>query len=49
MTERDFPNVIEFAVFPGSLGRRLDAMHAFHAERDIQSRHGRGVATKRTL
>ena len=40
--ERDFPHMVEFTVPPGGLGRRLDAMYAFHAERGIQPRHGRG-------
>lgn len=40
--ERDFPHMVEMAVPPGGLGRRLDAMHAFHAKRGIQSHQGRG-------
>ena len=40
--ERDFPHMVEVTVPPGGLGRRLDAMYAFHAERGIQPRHGRG-------
>jgi hypothetical protein len=39
--ERDFPHIVEMAVPLGGLGRRLDAMHAFHLERGIQSRNGR--------
>jgi hypothetical protein len=33
---RDFPNVVEIAVPPGGLGKRLNAMHAFHRQRGIQ-------------
>jgi hypothetical protein len=40
--ERDFPHIVEIAVPPGGLGKRLDAMHAFHAERDISACLGRG-------
>ena len=40
--ERDFPHVVEIPVPLGGLGRRLDAMHEFHAQRGIQSHHGRG-------
>jgi hypothetical protein len=40
--ERDFPHVVEVAVPPGGLGKRLDAMHDFHAERGISACLGRG-------
>ena len=33
---RDFPFVVEIAVPPNGLGRRLNAMHAFHNQRGIQ-------------
>ncbi len=41
-TEREFPYVVEIAVPPRGLGKRLDAMHAFHAERGILACLGRG-------
>jgi hypothetical protein len=41
-TEREFPHVVEIAVPPRGLGKRLDAMHAFHAERGISACLGRG-------
>ena len=34
--KRAFPHLVEVAVPRGGLGKRLDAMHAFHAERDIK-------------
>ncbi len=40
--ERDFPHMVEIIVPLGGLGKRLDAMHAFHTERGIKSHHGRG-------
>jgi hypothetical protein len=40
--ERDFPHMVEVTIPPGGLGKRLDAMYAFHAERGIKPRHGRG-------
>jgi len=40
LIERDFPHFAEIAVPLGGLGKRLDAMHSFHAERSIQSRRG---------
>jgi hypothetical protein len=40
--EREFPHVVEIAVPLGGLGKRLDAMHAFHAERGIDACLGRG-------
>ena len=39
---RDFPHIVEIAVPAGGLGKRLDAMHAFHAERGISACLGRG-------
>jgi len=33
---RDFPFVVEIAVPPGGLGKRLNDMHAFHNQRGIQ-------------
>ena len=39
---REFPHVVEIAVPLGGLGKRLDAMHAFHAERGISACLGRG-------
>ena len=40
--EREFPHVVVIAVPPRGLGKRLDAMHAFHAERGISACLGRG-------
>ena len=40
--EREFPNVVEIAVPPGGLGKRLDAMHDFHRSRGIQACLGLG-------
>jgi hypothetical protein len=39
---REFPHVVEIAVPPRGLGRRLDAMHGFHTARDIKACLGRG-------
>jgi hypothetical protein len=39
---REFPLVVEIAVPAGGLGKRLDAMHAFHADRKISACLGRG-------
>ena len=36
---RDFPFVVEIAVPPGGLGKRLNAMPAFHNQRGIQVAH----------
>ena len=36
---RDFPFIVEIAVPPGGLGKRLNAMHAFHNQRLIQVAH----------
>jgi hypothetical protein len=40
--KREFPHIVEVAVPPRGLGKRLDAMHAFHTERDIKACLGRG-------
>ena len=40
--ERGFPHIVEIAVPPGGLGKRLDAMLAFHTERGIDPCLGRG-------
>ena len=40
--KREFPHIVEEAVPPGGLGKRLDAMHAFHTERGIKACLGRG-------
>ena len=40
--KREFPHIVEVAVPPRGLGKRLDAMHAFHAERGIEACLGRG-------
>jgi hypothetical protein len=40
--EREFPHIVEIAVPAGGLGRRLDAMHAFHTDRGIDACLGRG-------
>jgi hypothetical protein len=39
---REFPHIVEVAVPRGGLGKRLDAMHTFHAERGIEACLGRG-------
>jgi hypothetical protein len=36
---RDFPHVVEIAVPLGGLGKRLNAMYAFHQQRGIQVAH----------
>jgi hypothetical protein len=36
---RDFPFIVEIAVPPGGLGKRLNAMHAFHNQRSIKVVH----------
>jgi hypothetical protein len=33
---REFPFIVEIAVPPDGLGKRLNAMHAFHDQRGIQ-------------
>ena len=40
--KRAFPHIVEVAVPRGGLGKRLDAMHTFHAERGIEACLGRG-------
>jgi hypothetical protein len=40
--KREFPHLVEVAVPPCGLGKQLDAMHAFHTERDIKACLGRG-------
>jgi hypothetical protein len=40
--ERDFPHHVETGIPLNGLGDRLNAIYAFHAERGIQARHGRG-------
>jgi hypothetical protein len=40
--KREFPHIVEVAVPPRGLGKRLDAMHAFHTARDIKACLGRG-------
>ena len=44
--EREFPHVVEIAVPPGGLGKRLDAMHEFHRARGIQACLGLGRRDK---
>jgi hypothetical protein len=39
--ERDFPHIVDMAVPPGGLGKKLDAMYAFHARHGIQPMRGR--------
>jgi hypothetical protein len=40
--ERNFPHVIEMAIPPGGLGKRLDALHEWHKARGILSHGSRG-------
>jgi hypothetical protein len=40
--EREFSYVVEITVPAGGFGKRLEAMHAFHAERGIKACLGRG-------
>lgn len=40
--EREFPHVVEIAVPPDGLGKRLDAMHGFHAARGVKACIGLG-------
>jgi len=40
--KHDFSHFVEIAVPHGGLGKRLDAMHAFHAARRIKPCLGRG-------
>ena len=46
--ERNFPHMVEMAVPPGGLGRRLDAMRGWHKMRGIQSHQSRGRYTEGT-
>ena len=41
-TERNFPHIVEMAIAPGGLGKRLDAMHEWLNAREILSRRWRG-------
>lgn len=38
--ERDFPHIVEIAVPPGGLGKRLDKMYDWHRARSIQDQRG---------
>lgn len=40
-TERTFPYIVEMLVPEGGFGRKLDAMHQFHARHGIQAQRGR--------
>jgi len=40
--KRQFPHIVEIAVPPRGLGKRLDLMHAFHSDREIKACLGRG-------
>ena len=40
--ERGFPHIVEIAVPPGGLGKRLDAMYDWHRERGIEVHRGSG-------
>jgi hypothetical protein len=40
--KREFPHIVEVAVPPRGLGKRLDSMHTFHTERGIKACIGRG-------
>jgi hypothetical protein len=42
MNERDYPYIVELALPSGGFRSKSDAMLAFHRERDIQIRRGRG-------
>ena len=35
--EKDFPHIVETVVPPGGLGKRLNEMHDFYAQQEIQS------------
>jgi hypothetical protein len=41
-TERDFPHLVELPLPPGGFRSTSDDMVAFHRERGIQTRRGRG-------
>jgi hypothetical protein len=40
-TEPNFPHVVEIVVPLAGLGKKLDAIYAFHARHDIRAKHGR--------
>jgi hypothetical protein len=40
--ERDYPHLVELPLPPGGFGSTSEDMVAFHRERGIQIRHGRG-------
>lgn len=40
--ERAFPHIVEMIVPLGGFGRQIDTMHAFHADRGLEQRSGRG-------
>jgi hypothetical protein len=40
--ERRYPHIVEMVVPEGGLGRRLDAMHDWHAARGLISWNGQG-------
>jgi hypothetical protein len=40
--EREYPHHVDMIVPPGGLGKRLDAMYAFHAEHGIKPQRGQG-------
>jgi hypothetical protein len=42
--KREFPHIVEVAVPPRGLGKRLDLMHSFHTERGIKACLGRVAA-----
>ena len=42
MNERGFPYLVDIRVPAGGLGRRVDAMYAWHNARGLLSRHGIG-------
>jgi hypothetical protein len=46
---RDFPFIVEIAVPPGGLGKRLNAMHAFHNQRSIKVVHLTDTMTTRAI
>jgi hypothetical protein len=42
MNEREFPHLVELALQPGGFRSRTSKFNAFHRERGIFIRHGRG-------
>jgi hypothetical protein len=40
--EQEYPHHVDMIVPPGGLGKRIDAMYAFHAEHGIKPQRGRG-------